>query len=506
MKKMFFIMTILAMMVFAVSVNVYAEVDSFSKGYGYNCWSDVSPSKVLASTIDGLVGQTIEGSVVGENDWVLKSDISAETLNRYKAYHNGINNKYIWQQYIDDSGNLAYKKLYGGFGGFYGYMVSGESAENGAVPRIYALTNDDLGLGKGGAYSIKPGKNTITYGRYDLNLEGLSKFTQVFKPTNNILNCLMYFVQDEEGYLKDREKENKIFEIDRLGQIRFRGSGVVSCTITKDSYYTLECWVDTREEEPKYKIGIKKYGETAFLAETEWTTFGPEYDFDKSMGIKLLTYGVDDFTEWQIAEFMLEHQTPLDMVTTQEDIDKVKIPLKDGTIDFKFNKIFSVSDIAKENIKVMDEDGKSVDVKKIEVDNDTITIALADLLPARKYSIEFVNISSGDWSTYSGKFTITTPDSAEFTSVNVNETEDGYDLDINIWHYLTDKSDCIILTTLNDGNNMIKGAYYLPIQMEGVGEKKYVITGINNAKNYKYKIYLINNFSDMQVITNEFIK
>ena len=291
-------------------------VETFSKGYGYDCSNDVINYQKTASSL-GIAGQTFEETVVGNDDTVLIKSIPSNALNNYKQYANGVDNVYTWVE----SAAGDYSKIYGkSFGGFIGHKIGDEVAVGyTTTPIIKARSNDPLGLGKGGYYVVRPIDNDLNFGRYDLNLKGLSKFTFIFATNNGIPNSKMFFVQDENAStIKDCAKQYQIFEIASNGSsanVKIGENEILNNIIpkggfgTKDLYYVIEFWLDTRNENPMCKVGFKNYVSTEYIDETDWFSIADaNFDFSSDMGIKLLSHGHEAKIngEYHIAEFKLE--------------------------------------------------------------------------------------------------------------------------------------------------------------------------------------------------------
>ena len=122
------------------------------------------------------------------------------------------------------------------------------------------------------------------------------------------------------------------------------------------------------------------------------------------------------------------------------------------------------------------------------------------------YTINFNQIPPVEGEGYSGIFTIMSTDIAELLSLSSEVVDNKVDLSIKLKHYSDEKQNYILLATLNNGNNMLQGVYYLPIEIDKIGEQTYTISGIDNKSNYGYKVYLIDNFNNMFAITDEIAK
>ncbi len=519
MKKNFFVISVIIFLLQSITLTAYAGVDSFSKGFGYDCSKDVMNYQKTASSL-GIAGQTFEDTVVGNDDTVLIKSIPSNALNNYKKYANGVDNVYTWVE----SAAGDYSKIYGeSFGGFIGHKIGDEVAVGyTTTPIIKARTNDPLGLGKGGYYVVRPIDNDLNFGRYDLNLldnDEVSKFTFIFATNNGIPNSKMFFVQDENAStIKDCAKQYQIFEIASNGSsanVKIGENEILNNIIpkggygTKDLYYVIEFWLDTRNENPMCKVGFKNYVSTEYIDETDWFSIADaNFDFSSDMGIKLLSHGHEAKIngEYHIAEFKLEKVAPpLTITTTQEQLNEMKVPVSGGSVNFEFSRELKVQNIVNSNVIVTDEGGTDIGAT-VSASGKIVTVQFPKLTPASKYTISFNNIPPVEGEGYSGVFTIMSSDIAELLSLDTEIVESKVDLSIKLQHYSEGKQNYILLATLNNGNNMLHGVYYLPIEIEGIKEETYKISGIDNKNNYGYKVYLIDNFSNMFAITDEIAK
>ena len=308
MKRLLKIITSLSLMVSMLSATAFAAT-SYQKEYGYGFGiSNVSARSTMGEKYSNLVGTTIEGSVVGANDYVILNTVDTTQLNNYKNYGNGFTNVFVW---LENAEGTGVTKLHGGTGaflGFKGYADNGSSGEfalgGTGVPQMYATTGAGSGVseGSGGAYRITPVSNYhITYGREDLDMSGISTFTYKFNfykdNGSGVPQIHAYLTQGENQHKKSAENKFKLFQTDGMGKIYHFSDAIAS---NKSVYVNVDWWnsaadrfniltitVDNTGETPTVKYKFTKNDGT-FIYESPSTEITGNFNFNSDMGLKFV--------------------------------------------------------------------------------------------------------------------------------------------------------------------------------------------------------------------------
>lgn len=266
----------------------------------------------MGESFEALVGEEIEGSTVGENDYVILKNADSAELNNFITYGNGLTNVFVWKENKD--GTIS--KLYGGngsFAEFKGYADNGTSSEfalakgSKTTPLVYAVNAGFVGENSGGAFWFKPqnSQNYITFGREDLDMSGITTFKYKFSYyrddyTKGVPQIHAYLTQGNNQNAKDCELKFNIFSIigdgtvkdfDNIAQSNVK-VGIDKWHTSASDYYTVTITIDNTGDVPTAKYVLSKNDGTE-IHSTVAKNIGTGFDFTKDMGIKLAVW--DEF-------------------------------------------------------------------------------------------------------------------------------------------------------------------------------------------------------------------
>ena len=477
----------------------------------------------MAESFPEFVGTEIDGTVVKAGDIVILKNVAEKNLSDYVKNYNGLQNVFTWKENSD--GDI--EKLYGGtdsttFGKFYGYA---DGFSNYAVnlderPPQLAAANGDYD-GTGGPWDFRPytNKGTITFGHYDLDMQGVSKFTVKFglhaEGTNNDewATCLalsMYLVQGDDGYKKDAAKQLMIYSNDTKSQATlYNGSGEENKFKLPASglsdFLTFEFYVDTRDTVPRAKTAL--YDKSGNLkAETDWYTSDElsAFDFTESMGFKLHIQDnkYEKKDRLRITKFKFEKRQILEMVSTQEDMDGIKVPISKGSVSVNFDMNLDSIKLGDERIAVLDENGDNVTFTPT-VSGTSLTLTFVTLEPESKYRIIFNGILPIDGDGYFGEISFKSSESGKLLYGSITKGVGKADVRLRAKNYSgTAKTYTFLLTVFKDGN-MLPGVYYKKVKLLGRAEKNIDFSDISTeeAGDYTFKAYILDTFSGMNLIS-----
>lgn len=292
--------------------SVFAGTSSFGKGYGFEYGIDKISTEhrsTMGAAFPDLVGTEIDGSVVGESDYVILNTVTDDEMNKYTGYGNGLRNVYVWKQNTDGS----VSKLYGGTGtyaGYEGYAIHRDGVTYAlgdgvkTTPKIYSTNTQVAGSTTGGTWVIKPGTTNckVTLGKYDVNMNGISEFTVKLSrwsaDWNNTPRFFVYLVQGENAGKEDAPseysfKQLELLHTERGGQLYMPDTGTQAAKLTfedfrkADKYITATAVVDSVSETPRAMVKVTDSNGKVY--ESKWFSLaGADFDFTKDMGIKML--------------------------------------------------------------------------------------------------------------------------------------------------------------------------------------------------------------------------
>lgn len=302
-----------------------------SEGY----WS------TMGESFKDEVGKTIDGTVVGANDYVILKEALDKTysnkwdtpITRYQKFGNGLKNVYVWQEKADGT----FKKLYGGisegpFKGFESYALPAPSAAVGSanvntMPGVFATQRKMTGSLTDGTFGIQSGTSdcTVSFCRPGVNMNGVGEVTLGFAQSGGDYRAIPTFslcIAQGENAAKEAEPTDgsfKQFEIfkaeyagaiskgdnsfeDGVGRVRlYRNGNAVKNTDGSDfefhtySYFNADKYaaavvtVDTVSAEPRAKVKVSDKDGNAY--KSEWISLADTgFDFTQDMTVKLLVH------------------------------------------------------------------------------------------------------------------------------------------------------------------------------------------------------------------------
>ncbi len=292
--------------------SVFAGTSKFGKGYGFEYTIDKISTEhrsTMGTAFPDLVGTEIDGSVVGESDYVILNNVEEKELNNYLGYGNGIRNVYVWKQNTDGS----VSKLYGGTGtyaGYEGYAIHRDGVTYAlgdgvkTTPKIYSTNTQVAGSTTGGTWVIKPGTTNckVTLGKYDVNMNGISEFTVSYSRWSadwtNTPRFSMYITQGENAGKEDTPskysfKQFEMFHVERGGQLYMSDSSSQAGKLNVEDFRQAAKYikagfvVDSMSETPRAMVKITDSNGTTY--ESKWFSIASAgFDFTKDMGVKMV--------------------------------------------------------------------------------------------------------------------------------------------------------------------------------------------------------------------------
>ena len=303
MKRLISVVCIIAMLagIFAVSaVNADAElVREYSLSFtGREAINNRVTAGSLAEEVRAEYG-------MGANDIVGSASIDVP----YVAHM--ANNGYVWEK----QANGSYKKSYGGIEGYYGFYREQNSTAEFAVTSSNDTHMSVLNL-DGNVLQIMPygniGYNCYgTFGRYDLDLSGVTKFRTVILPINMRGGKMVSQLQLVQGKATGSDSCDKVYTyltVDENNGVHFDDpSSEAICTLTP---YTDTSWSATPEfyeaiyvldnsgSEPRHSLKIinAKTGEQ--LAHVPMTSLNQEFTVNSAdaCGSRVRAFSVNGWT------------------------------------------------------------------------------------------------------------------------------------------------------------------------------------------------------------------
>ena len=259
-------------------------------------------------TPGGEAGQVFDGTAVVAGDYIAR-----QTGGKF-GNNVGANNMFYWREPGDNAGSMSFVKQYGGYDGYYGYVANGNMCVNysNATHRFIRPKNDvdpetvPNNNSKRGVLelSAKDG-HAVTFGKYDLNLNGVHVFKARIQGYNQLPTSVLQLVQGKAEDSDECEKVMNIFEWNALGEVRTPASsapvavGYGCCangqnSFVQNKYFDITYVIDTTREKPCSSLEIRFVGnnENRLVSYIPMHRISPDaqsmgsFDFSKDMGIR----------------------------------------------------------------------------------------------------------------------------------------------------------------------------------------------------------------------------
>lgn len=497
---------VLAAIILTTSMNTFASVSSFERGYGFA--PDVSAMKKAGADLDGKV---FDGSEMHKGDYILPEG----GINHYEEYYNGLKNMYVWQEYTEN-GEINYKKVYGGTGTFvkaYTYAECGGALHDGSS-YITALTNKAINEKKGGPYIIAAADGYVSYGYYDVDLKGYNKLTMLFSSYSELPELKLQLVQNKADDSDICEKSFDLAAIEPSGYAKLFDSTETETAIVNNgyynnanTYYVLTYILDGRTQNLKHSVTLSKYSDGEIVGEIPMTELtGVDFDVSRPMGFRLEATDKtqnDKMAKIALDEFKLEKvPAPLALVTTQESLKNEKVSAAGGKVIFSFDNTIDKTALNEESICVKDIDGNTVPVT-FKVAGKRIQVTFGELKVNSKYTVYFNEITPAEGSAYTGSIDIYTSDYASISAAK-KPSEGSNTAEISVKNNTAEERSYVVLLTVYGDGKMLPGVYYTGVTVPDAGTVKAEIKDIKLpvGGTVSYKAYLIDSFRRLGCVSD----
>ena len=253
------------------------------------------------------VGQTFDGTKVLSGDYIVRENGGMFGNNV------GANNMFYWRE-PGSAGSMDLVKQYGGYDGYYGYVENGDICVNYAnQTHKFIRPNNSVdsetvpnNTNKRGVLELSARDNhAVTFGKYDLNLNGIHVFKARIQGFNQMPKVTMQLVQNKMVGCDDCLSVSDVFEWNSLGEVRTPASSVpvasgYGCVpngkyaFSDNRYFDVTYIIDSTADIPQASLEIRYVGnnESRLIAylplrviNTNSDTMTP-FDFENAMGIR----------------------------------------------------------------------------------------------------------------------------------------------------------------------------------------------------------------------------